>query len=137
MEIKLLIPNVYFFYTNLVIMNMTDNYYDKSGILIDSNNLESLIFVLNGIRLINKDVWSNYIKAGINLADVLDYSLEYVKKYKDKRLINWRTRTRRAINYDYLIYLLFMMGDNDKNVLADVSYNSFEEALTMEIRSKL
>lgn len=137
MEIKLLIPNVYFFYTNLVIMNMTDNYYDKSGILIDSNNLESLIFVLNGIRLINKDVWSNYIKAGINLADVLDYSLEYVKKYKDKRLINWRTRTPRAINYDYLIYLLFMMGDNDKNVLADVSYNSFEEALTMEIRSKL
>ena len=119
MEIKLLIPNVYFFYTNLVIMNMTDNYYDKSGILIDSNNLESLIFVLNGIRLINKDVWSNYIKAGINLADVLDYSLEYVKKYKDKRLINWRTRTPRAINYDYLIYLLFMMGENAKNVLAD------------------
>ncbi|MBQ6631571.1 MAG: hypothetical protein IJH55_05480 [Romboutsia sp.] len=136
MIIKLLIPKVYFLYANLVLINMINNYYNETGIIIDNNNLGTLKYILRNIRYFNAEVWSNYIRDGITLSNVLDYSLNYLKKYKDKRLINWKYKEPKA-NYNYLVYLLFMMGNNNDTILANAEYNIWECYLTMEIRPRL
>ena len=125
---KFLIPNSYFLYANIHLSNILLSKKDES---LD-NDLNELGELISKLLFINNNScmeYSNIKEPGKKELDY--YILKYAERYKDTRLINYRTEIPIATNKTFLIYLVYMLGVNPKAELVNVTYN--DSILTLEV----
>ena len=125
---KYLIPNPYFLTANIHLSNILSCKKDES---LD-NELNELGELISKLMFINNNScmeYSNIKEPGKKELDY--YILKYAERYKDTRLINYRTKIPIATNKTFLIYLVYMLGVNPKAKLVNVTYN--DSILTLEV----
>lgn len=134
MIFKFIIPKVYFFHCNLYLESLINNFKNKKPI---TKEVEDIGRTLNNIITVNKGTWNGYNAVEIG-TDYLEFlCLQYVRRYQDTRLIDWHDTSGaypKPTSYDFLIYLIFMMGNPGETMLANVEYD--DEILTLELEYK-
>lgn len=128
---EFIIPNNYYLFTNLYIINIIT--YLKQHKPVDKE-VNDIAETLKNIIWFNKDTWIRFNKVDLT-KDYLKYlCLEYAKRYQDTRLINWNGKYPKPINYDFLIYLIFMLGNPSSSRL--VNLELCHDKLVLEVESK-
>ena len=129
---KFLIPSNYFLYSNMTLGNGINNYLNKAPVFTP-NDMENIRDIFRVIKLLNPNEWEKFIDPDLAEEDILDLSLEYMKKYPyNDKLINWSFREPRSSNNSFLIFLIYMMRKDKATILADVSYKN--DVLSMELK---
>ena len=134
MIFKFIIPKVYFFHCNLYLESLINNFKNKKPI---TKEVEDIGRTLNSIITVNKGTWTGYNAVELD-KDYLEFlCLQYVRRYQDTRLIDWHDTSGaypKPTSYDFLIYLIFMMGNPAETMLANVEYD--DDILTLELEYK-
>lgn len=125
---KYIIPNSYFLIANIHLSNILSCKKDES---LD-NELNELGELISKILFVNNNSCMEYSNIKEPSKKELDYYiLKYAERYKTTRLINYRTKIPIATDKTFLIYLVYMLGDNPKAELVNVNYN--DSILTLEV----
>lgn len=126
---KFIIPGSYYLFTNLYISNIIIHLKQHKPIDKEVNDIAE---TLKNIIWFNKDTWINFNKVDLT-KDYLEYlCLEYAKRYQDTRLVNWNGTAPKPNNYDFLIYLIFMLGNPGSTRLVNIELD-----LNQDIKLKL
>ena len=134
MQYKFIIPKIYFLHCNLHLMNMINDYMKKKPITVEVYEIGKII---NNIIKCNKKTWTNYNAVDLN-NNFLEYLCrQYLRRYRDTRLVDWNVTIGeypQPTRYDFLIYLIFMMGNPADTRLANVEYD--DDVLKLELEPK-
>lgn len=130
---KFIIPMEYYLYANIYISNVIINLKQHEPITEDVNNIAE---TLKNIIWFNKDTWIKFNRIDLT-KNYLEYlCLEYAKIYQDTRLVNWNGKAPKPNNYDFLIYLLFMLGNPSNSRLVNIELDVKSITLKLEVESK-
>ncbi len=129
-----IIPANYYLFTNMYISNIIIHLKQHKPIDKEVNNIAE---TLKNIIWLNKDTWIKFNKIDLT-KDYLKYlCLEYAKRYKDTRLVNWNGKAPKPNNYDFLIYLIFMLGNPSSTRLVNIELDLYQDIkLKLEVESK-